>query len=229
MRKMITAISLAAFLVSLTACSSTTEVSVKGKMSPVVDEAKTQEVNKLRDRFEALTANKSTITNAAMLDDTVDGPCTLYYEWQSLNTVKVEYDKLDYGTTDFSAGLNEAVKAAAQKATGAAYERMKSGKTLSCKGLTNDRLTLVSNIAKLMDEYGRPADTEAFDPAILRAACLREIKPEVQKILATIKKYDANSDTLGWLSNYVESVKTTWHFTPEEIGVPKALITRLDL
>lgn len=228
MRNKLTITFLAAFLVTLTACSST-QVSNTKKMTPIVDDAKTQKVNELRSRFEVLTASKSLIANAAMLGDTIDGPCTLYYEWQSLNTVKVAYDKLEYGTTDFSAGLNDAVKTAAQKATTAAYERMKSGKTLSCKGLTNDRLTLFGNIAKLMDEYGRPADTEAFDPAILRAACLREIKPEVQEILATIKKYDANSDTLGWLANYVESVKTTWHFTPEEIGVPKAMIARLDL
>ncbi|MDQ5949263.1 MAG: hypothetical protein QG579_3 [Patescibacteria group bacterium] len=229
MRNKLTIMFLTAFLVVLTACSSTKQVSDNKKMSPIVDDAKTQKVNELRSRFETLTTNKSMIANAAMLGDTVDGPCTLYYEWQSLNTVKAAYDKLEYGLTDFSANLNEAVKTAAQKATTAAYERMKNGKTLSCKGLTNDRLTLFGNIAKLMDEYGRPADTEAFDPAILRAACLREIKPEVQEILATIKKYDANSDTLGWLANYVESVKTTWHFTPEEIGVPKALITRLDL
>lgn len=228
MRNKLIPISLAAFLVILTACSST-QVSSNKKMSPIVDDAKTQKVNELRDRFKVLTANKSRVANAAMLGDTIDGPCSLYYEWQSLNSVKVAYGKLDYGLTDFSAGLNEAVKSAAQKATSAAYERMKSGKTLSCNGLTNDRLTLFGNIAKLMDEYGRPADTEAFDPAIIRAACLREIKPEVQEILAAVKKYDANSDTLGWLANYVDSVKTTWHFTPEEIGVPKALITRLDL
>lgn len=228
MRKL-TIVFLTAFLVILAACSSTQQISNNKKMSAVVDETKTQKVNELRGRFEALTANKSTISSAAMLGDTVDGPCTLYYEWQSLNTVKVQYDKLDYGVTDFSAGLNDAVKKAAQKATAAAYEKMKSDKTLSCNGLTNDRLTLFGNIAKLMDEYGRPADTEAFDPAILRAACLREIKPEVQEILAAVKKYDANSDTLGWLANYVESVKTTWHFTPAEIGVPKAMIDRLNL
>lgn len=228
MRNKLITISLAAFLVALTACSST-QVSNNKKMSPVVDEAKTQKVNELRARFETLTANKSLIANAAMLGDTADGPCTLYYEWQSLNTVKVAYDKLEYGTTDFSALLNDEVKQMAQKVTTAAYDRMKGQKLLGCVKLTNDTLTLFSNIAKLMDEYGRPADTEAFDPAIIRAACLREIKPEVQEILATIKKYDANSDTLGWLSNYVESVKTTWHFTPEEIGVPKSMVDRLNL
>ena len=227
----LTIISLTAFLVVITTgCSSTPNQQVSdNKIAPIVDEAKTQKFDELRGRFEVLTANKSRIANAAMLGDTVDGPCSLYHEWQSLNMVKVAYDNLEYGTTDFSAGLNEAVKGAAQKATGAAYERMKSNKTLSCNGLTNNRLTLFSNIAKLMDEYGRPADTEAFDPAIIRAACLREIKPEVQEILATIKKYGDGGDTIGWLANYIENVKTTWHFTPEEIGVPKDMIARLDL
>lgn len=228
MRKMITAISLTAFLVTLTACSSTQKVS-DNKIAPVVDDAKTQKVNELRDRFENLKSGKRLVSTAAMLGDTIDGPCTLYHEFDTFRTVKYEYDKLNYGRTDFSALLDDEVKQMAQKVTTAAYDRMKSQKLLGCVKLTNDTLTLFSNIAKLMDEYGRPADTEAFDPAIIRAACLREIKPEVQEILATIKKYNENSDTLGLLSNYVSEVKSTWHFTPEEIGVPKAMIARLDL
>ena len=224
----LTTISLAAFLVTLTACSSTQKIS-DNKIAPVVDDAKTQKVNELRDRFETLKSGKRLVSTAAMLGDTIDGPCTLYHEFNTFRTVKYEYDKLNYGRTDFSALLDDEVKQMAQKVTTAAYDRMKGGKLLGCVKLTNDTLTLFSNIAKLMDEYGRPADTEAFDPGIVRAACLREIKPEVQEILATIKKYDANSDTLGLLSNYVSEVKTTWHFTPEEIGVPKAMIDRLDL
>lgn len=225
----LTIISLTAFLVISTACSSTPTKVSDNKIAPVVDDVKTQKVNELRDRFEALKSGKRLVSTAAMLGDTIDGPCTLYHEFDSFRTVKFEYDKLNYGTTDFSALLNDEVKQMAQKVTTAAYERMKGSKLLGCVKLTNDTLTLFSNIAKLMDEYGRPADTEAFDPTIIRAACLREIKPEVQEILATIKKYDANSDTLGLLSNYVSEVKTTWHFTPEEIGVPKAMIARLDL
>lgn len=228
MRNKLITLSLAVFLVILTACSSTQKVS-DNKIASIVNDVKTQEVNKLRDRFETLKSGKRLVSTAAMLGDTIDGPCTLYHEFDTFRTVKYEYDKLNYGTTDFSALLNDEVKQMAQKVTTAAYDRMKSQKLLGCVKLTNDTLTLFSNIAKLMDEYGRPADTEAFDPTIIRAACLREIKPEVQEILATIKKYDANSDTLGLLSNYVSEVKTTWHFTPEEIGVPKAMITRLDL
>lgn len=219
---------LTAFIVILTACNPTpTKISNK-KMAPVVDDVKTQRVNELRDRFEALKSGKRLVSTAAMLGDTVDGPCTLYHEYDSVRTVKWEYDKLNYGTTDFSALLNEEVTRMAQKVTTAAYERMKGGKLLGCVKLTNDTLTLFSNIAKLMDEYGRPADTEAFDPAILRAACLREIKPEVQEMLVAVNK-NPNGDMMGWLSNYVNGVKETWHFTPEQIGVPKAMIERLNL
>ena len=229
MRNKLTITFLTAFLVISTACSSTPTKVSDNKMSPIVDDVKTQKVNELRGRFEVLKSGKRLVSTAAMLGDTVDGPCTLYHEYDTFRTVKWEYDKLNYGMTDFSALLNDEVKQMAQKVTAAAYERMKSNKLLGCVKLTNDTLTLFSNITKLMDEYGRPADTEVFDPAIIRAACLREIKPEVQEILATIKKYEANSDTLALLSNYVSEIKTTWHFTPEEIGVPKAMITRLDL
>jgi hypothetical protein len=163
-----------------------------------------------------------------MIGDAVNGPCTLYKKWQDTHAVAVEYKELGVRKDDLERAINEAVKEAAQNATVAAYGRMKASKSLSCKGMAETQLELFGDIAKLMDQYGQPADTEAFDPEILRAACLREIKPEVQEILATIKKNE-NSDTLGWLSNYVDSVKTTWHFTPEEIGVPKPMIARLDL
>lgn len=219
---------LTAMLAIMTACGTTPDTAT---MTSVVDEVKTQKINELQSRFNNLTADHSNsgIATAAMLGDTVDGPCTLYTRWKSLHAVQVDYDNLGYdGTTDFSTSLNEAVRTAAQKATGAAYERMKNGDPLSCKGLESTQFTLFNNLAKLMDEYGRPADTEAFDPAIIRTACLREIQPDVTEILAAIEENE-NSDTLGWLTHYAETVKNTWNFTSEEIGVPKTLIGRLDL
>lgn len=210
-----------------TACRTRAVQNNNTSATAVVEDTKAQRISELGIKFEAIKSGKRLVSTAAMLGDTIDGPCTLYHEFDSLRTAYHEYDKLG-GHPTLSATMKDDVKKMAQKVTTTAYDRMKSGKLLGCVKLTNETLTLFSNIAKLMDEYGRPADTESFDPTILRAACLREIKPEVQEILAIIKKHDS-SDTLGLLSNYISEVKTTWQFTPEEIGVPKSMINRLNL
>ena len=229
MRKNLFALSLAAFSVLLTACSSTeVPVAKKKEMSIVVEDVRTKAVNLLQVRLDALKTGGS-ISTAAMIGDAVNGPCTLYKKWQDTHAIAVEYKEIGVRKDDLERTINEAVKEAAQNATVAAYGRMKAGKSLSCKGMAETQLELFGDIARLMDQYGQPADTEAFDPEILRVACLREVKPEVQEMLATVKKYNENSDVLGMLENYVETAKVTWHFSPAEIGIPKDVIDRLGL
>ncbi len=155
---MISVLPLAAFSVLMTACSSTpAPVAEKKEMSIVVEDVRTQAANKLEVRLEALKASiksgEGSVSTAAMIGDTISGPCTLYKKWQEVNALALEYMELGVRKDDLARAINEATKEAAQKATGAAYERMKAGKDLSCRGLAKNQLALFSSIAKLMDEY----------------------------------------------------------------------------
>ena len=226
MRKILLVFMVAAFAI-LTACTIGTRVRISSEDAETIN----KKLEELQNRFNIIKSGNRLVT-ATMLGDTVDGPCTLYHEFQSLQAIKFEYDRLEFPgkPSRISMVKSDDIKDMAQKVTTAAYERMKKGKLLGCvkltKESTNESLAFFNNITMLMGEYGRPVNSEEFDPVIIRAACLREIKPEVQQILIKIKNNE-NDDTLGFLSDYMEGAKA-WHFTPEEIGVPKAMIDRLN-
>lgn len=228
MRKNIFALSLAAFSVLLTACSSEVPVAEKKEMSAVVQDVRADELKKLEVRLESLKGGSS-VSTAAMIGDAVDGPCSLYKNWQDTNALVAEYNKIGLSENRLAYAINDAVKQSARKAVTAAYGKMKAGKDFSCRGLGENQLTFFAGIAKLMDQYGGVIGDEVFDPVIVRAACLRAVKPEVQEVLVTVKKYDEGSDVVAALSHYVDTARATWHFTPAEIGIPKDVIERLGL
>ena len=224
--KKVTITILVAAAVALTACSTSTEKAKARQLVVAVTGEQLKELTAIKEGLTKLDKAKMGVLAAAQGNEA----CEAYRSFQEYERLTERLDRAGLKRSDLQE-LETSLQAAARKAGELGYATMVAKKSLAC-GVGEGRIgeaEMVKNVATLSDTYGLPRAGETkFNPAVIREAYVRAIKPQVQEALAELRNRPDSSDVLGWVGNLLRDAEE-WHIAPAELGVPATVVKKLNL